>query len=132
MSTFSSTEEAKECFKNDRFAAANGMHLDEIGEGCASASMTLGPGHLNANGGIMGGVIFTLADLAFAAACNNVHRPTVASQVSISYLAAPKREKLFAHAQCIKDGRTTGVYHVEVTDDTGRQIALFIGHAHKL
>ena len=67
MSTFASTEEAREYFKGDRFATNSGMLLDELGEDYAVCSMTLNEGHRNANGGIMGGVIFTLADLAFAA-----------------------------------------------------------------
>ena len=132
MSTFNSNEEAREYFKKDRFATENGMLLDEIGNGRAAVSMTLGPRHRNANGGVMGGVIFTLADLAFAAACNNTHLPSVAGQVSINYFSPPKGEKLFAKARCIKDGRTTGVYNVDVTDDTGRLIAQFVGTAHKI
>ena len=132
MSTFSSLEEAREYFKEDRFATESGMELTEIGEGTATACVTLSARHKNANGGIMGGAIFTLADLAFAAACNNIHRPTVASQVSINYLSAPKGEKLFAKARCIKDGRTTCVYNIDVTDDTGRAVAQFVGSGYKL
>ena len=132
MSTFKDVEEAREYFTNDRFATENGMVLDEIGEGTSAASMTLSGRHRNANGGVMGGAIFTLADLAFAAACNNVHRPTVASQVSINYLSAPKGEKLYARAKCIKDGRTTCVYNIDVTDDTGRAVAQFVGSGYKL
>ena len=80
MSTFKSLEEARAYFKGDRFATENGMTLDAIGEGTATCSLTLSQRHQNANGGVMGGVIFTLADFAFAAAVNNVHRPTVAQQ----------------------------------------------------
>ena len=132
MATFKSIEEAKEYFKNDLFATENGMVLDEIGEGTSAVSMTLTERHRNANGGIMGGVAFTLADFAFAAACNNVHRPTVGAQVSINYLSAPKGEKLFAKAECIKDGRSTCVYNVDVTDETGRAVARFTGTGYKL
>ena len=132
MSTFASIEEAREYFKEDRFATESGMVLDELGEGTAAASVMLTAHHKNANGGIMGGAIFTLADLAFAAASNNMHRPTVASQVSINYLSAPKGEKLIAKARCIKDGRTTCVYNIDVTDDTGRAVAQFVGSGYKL
>ena len=110
-------------------------HIDyaaSIGEGEATCRMELTARHQNANGGIMGGAIFTLADFAFAAAVNNVHRPTVAQQVSINYLNAPKGKILTAHAHCLKDGRHTCVYIVDVLDDTGRDVARFTGTGYKL
>ena len=132
MSTFKSIEEARAYFQGDRFATENGMTLDAIGENTAECSMTLTDRHKNANGGVMGGAIFTLADFAFAAAVNNVHLPTVAQQVSFNYLSAPKGQRLIARAHCRKDGRTSCVYIVDVTDDTGRDIAQFVGTGFKL
>ncbi len=132
MSTFRNIEEAREYFKEDRFATENGMDLDAIGDGTSTASMTLTSRHKNANGGVMGGVIFTLADFAFAAACNNVYRPTVGAQVSINYFSAPKGDRLYASARCVKDGRSTCVYNVDVTDETGRTIAQFVGTGFKV
>jgi len=132
MSTFKNLEEARAYFEGDRFAGENGMVLEAIGEGTSVCSMELTSRHQNANGGVMGGAIFTLADFAFAAAVNNVHRPTVAQQVSINYLSAPKGRRLTATAHCRKDGRTTCVYIVDVTDDTGRDVAQFVGTGYKL
>ncbi len=132
MSTFNSVEEAKEYFKNDKFAYNSGMVLEDLGEDFSVCTMELGDGHLNANGGIMGGVMFTLADLAFAALSNNIHRPTVAQQVSINYLAAPKGETLKARAELIKSGRSSTIIQVTVTDENGREIALFTGTGFKL
>ena len=132
MSTFSTLEEAQAYFEGDRFATENGMTLNAIGDGTATCSMTLTQRHKNANGGIMGGAIFTLADFAFAVAVNNVHRPTVAQQVSINYLSAPKGERLIARAHRRKDGRNTCVYIVDVTDDAGRDVAQFVGTGYKL
>lgn len=132
MGTFRTVEEAREYFKGDRFATLNGMQLDELTEEMSVCSMTLGEGHKNANGGIMGGVMFTLADLAFASLANQIHRPTVAQQVSINYLSAPKGERLIAKAICKKNGRSTLVINVDVTDDTGREVAQFIGSGFKL
>ena len=80
----------------------------------------------------MGGAIFTLADYAFAALCNNDHQLTVALNVNISFLSAPKGNVLYARATRIKSGRTTGVYNVEVSDNTGRQVALFVGTGYRL
>ncbi len=132
MGKFQTLEEAREYFRKDRFATENGMEIDELlPEGCV-CSLTLTERHRNANGGVMGGVIFTLADFAFAVAVNQVHLPTVAQQVSISYLNAPKGERLFARSSRIKDGKSSCVYNVLVTDDTGREIALFIGTGFKL
>ena len=132
MGTFSTLEEAREHFKKDRFASNAGIVIDDMTDDTASCSMVLTDDHKNAYGGVMGGVIFTLADLAFAVVANNIHSLSVASQVSINYLSAPKGTKLFANAKSIKKGKTTTVINVDVTDDTGRYIALFTGTAFKL
>ena len=132
MGTFKSTEEAREYFKKDRFATLNGMELKELTEDSSYCSMTLGESHKNANGGIMGGVIFTLADLAFASLANQIHLPTVAQQVSINYLNSVKGEKLYARSSIKKNGKTSIVLNIDVTDDTGREIAQFIGTGFKL
>lgn len=132
MSTFSTVEEAREYFKNDRFATENGMRLDELTEDGCVCSVILGERHRNALGGVMGGVLFTLADFAFAVASNNAHHGTVAIDVNIHFFAAPKGSKLTARASCVKDGRTTAVYEAKVTDDTGRDVALFLGTGYKL
>ena len=132
MSTFHSLEEAQAYFVNDRFATLNGARLDALTDDGAVASLALDERHLNANGGVMGGVAFTLADFAFAVACNNDHKPTVAINVNINYLSAPKGKTLIATATRLKSGRTTCVYNVMVRDDTGRDIALFTGTGYKL
>lgn len=132
MSTYQNIEEARAHFEKDRFATENGITLDELGENWAVCGMTLTGRHKNANGGIMGGAIFTLADFAFAVAVNNVHCPTVAQQVSINYFSAPRGTRLIARAHMRRDGRTTCVYNVDVTDDTGRDVAQFVGTGYKL
>ncbi len=132
MSTFNTLEEAQEYFKGDIFATDNGMQIDKLDDNESVCSMTLDGRHKNANGGIMGGVIFTLADFAFATLSNNIHRPTVAQQVSINYLGAPKGNRLTARAVCKKTGRSSTIINVDVTDDTGRDIAQFIGTGFKL
>ena len=105
MGTFADVEEAKKYFQNDRYAMITGACLEELTDEYSLASLKLGDVHKNANGGIMGGVIFTLADFAFAVLSNHLHMPTVAQQVSINYLGAPKGDKLLARAVCKKDGR---------------------------
>lgn len=132
MTSFNTLEEAQELFRNDRFATENGMQLDALGEGTSRCSMTITDRHRNAYGGVMGGAIFTLADFALAVVANQIHSLSVAQQVSINYLSAPKGERLIADATCIKDGRRTSTIEVRVSDDTGRDIALFVGSTFKL
>jgi len=132
MGTFKDLEEAREYFKGDRFATENGMVIDEMDEGLSVCSMTLTDSHKNANGGIMGGVIFSLADFAFAVLANHIHKPTVAQQVSMNYLSSPKGKRLIASASCRKSGKTSTIINVEVKDETGRDIALFTGTGFKL
>ena len=108
------------------------MTLDERDDAHAVASMTLSDHHRNAHGGVMGGAIFTLADFAFAALTNDPGRRTVAQQVSISYLAAPKGGRLVATARWRKDGRSSCVVNVDVVDDAGRDVAQFVGTGFKL
>lgn len=125
-------EDAKEYFSHDRFATENGIALEEVDERHAVASLVVSDRHLNAYGGVMGGAIFTLADFAFAALTNDRKRKTVAQQVSINYLSAPKSGRLTATARYRKDGRSSCVVNVDVTDDTGRDIAQFVGTGFKL
>lgn len=123
---------AREFFSADRFATENGIVLEERDALHAVASLVLSPRHRNAHGGVMGGAIFTLADFAFAALTNDVGRWTVAQQVSVNFLSAPKGDRLIATARYRKDGRSSCVVNVDVADDAGRDVAQFIGTGFKL
>ena len=132
MAVFASIEEAREFFRSDRFAAANGMTIDELYEDGALCSMTVRDDHRNAIDGIMGGVIYTLADFAYAAAANNDHKPTVALDATTQFLRMSGGKKLFARARRVKSGKTTNVYTVTVYDDLGKEIALTTITGYKL
>ena len=132
MSNFKTIDEARAYFSGDRFATENGMTLEERDESHAVTSLALGARHRNALGGVMGGAIFTLADFAFAALTNDRERAAVAQQVSVNFLAAAKGDRLIATARYKKDGRASCVVNVDVVDDTGREIAQFIGTGFKL
>ena len=132
MGTFKTIDEAREYFKDDGFASANGIILEELDDAHALTSVILTHNHRNALGGVMGGAIFTLADFAFAALSNQLHMGTVAQQISINYLSAPKGDRLIAKAVCRKNGRNSCVINVDVTDDLGRDIAQFVGTGFKL
>ena len=132
MANFETVEEAREFFYKDKFAVITGVTLDELTEGEAVCSLEITDDHRNAYGGVMGGVIFTLADFAFAVMSNQIHQLTVAQQVDIHYLSAPKGEKLIAKATCRKSGRTSSIVNVDISDDVGRDVAQFIGTGFKL
>lgn len=132
MATFKNVDEAREYFKGDRYAAISGAYLEELTERYSVCSLKITDDHKNANGGIMGGVMFTLADFAFATIANNVHMPTVAQQVSVNYLNPPKGNKLTAKAQIKKSGRTSMVINVDVKDEFDRDVVQFVGTGFKL
>ena len=132
MAVFKSVEEARPYFSDDRFATENGIRLDELDETHSVCSLEIGPRHQNAFGGVMGGAIFTLADFAFATLTNDREHITVAQQVSINYLSPVKGKRLTATATFKKDGRSSCVVNVDVTDDLGRDIAQFVGTGFKL
>ena len=132
MVKFYSIEGAREFFYKDKFAVDTGVTLDELSESEAICSLNLTDNHRNAYGGVMGGVIFTLADFAFAVLSNQIHQLTVAQQVDIHYLSAPKGNKLIAKATCRKNGRTSSIVNVDISDDVGRDVAQFIRTGFKL
>lgn len=113
-------EDVRKAFSEDRFATENGAVIDEIGEGYAKCSMKLTSCHKNAMGAVMGGVYFTLADFAFAVASNRKKMRTVSISTNIAFLGAAKGEILTAEAHCVKDGRTTCYYSIDVMDESGK------------
>ena len=123
MSTFNSLEDAKAFFVKDRFATENYMALESLTGDGAVCVMEITDRHMNAEGHLMGGAILALADFTFAAASNNAHRPSVAQQVSLNFLNASKGKKLISTAVCVKSGRTSCVYRIEIKDDLGKDIA---------
>ena len=116
---------------NDRFATVNGMQLDEVADGYAKTSMLVTPAHLNGVGIVQGGAVFTLADLAFAAASNSHENVAVAINVSISFLKATTTGKLTAEARELFVNPKLGSYSVNVTDETGDLVAVFQGMVYR-
>lgn len=133
MGYFKDAEDAKNrFFKDDLFASDNGMKIDYLDDKTCICSMELEPRHRNAAGNVMGGVIFTLADLAFAASANNLHSLTVTQQVSINYLNPSSGSSLSAKTRILKSGRTSSVIQVDVADDSGKLIAQYVGIGAKI
>ena len=75
-------------------------------------------------GAVMGGVYFTLADFAFAVAANWQKLGTVSLNSEIAFLGSAKGDRLTAEAFCVKDGRTTSYYRVEVKDSEDRLVVV--------
>lgn len=116
-------EEVRSIFEGDRFAMENGAVIDEVGENTATCSLVITDSHRNAMGAVMGGTYFMLADFAFAVAANWKKLGCVSLRSDISFLGTAKGKKLIAKAVCIKDGRSTVCYRVDVTDDLGNLTA---------
>jgi acyl-CoA thioesterase len=113
----------------DRFAAAAGIELLEVREGHARARMAVREQHLNGVDIVQGGAVFTLADLAFAAAANSHGTVAVAVQVSISFLRPTRAGVLTAEATEVSRSARISTCTVRVTDDDGALVALFHGTA---
>ena len=117
-------EDIRLFLKEDHFAFdLCGITIDEMGDGTACCSMQLEKKHLNANGVVQGGAIFTLADICFTAAANSSDGVMVSQSADIHYLRPGTGSCLYAQAERIHEGRTTGLYRVDVFDDQKRRVA---------
>lgn len=115
---------------HDQVADHFGMKLESAGEGSAVVSLVVEDRHLNGNGVAHGGVVFSLADVAFAVAVNS-RGPAVSATSSISFRAPGKPGVLRASATEISLSRKLGTYQVTVTDAAGKTVALFQGLAYR-
>lgn len=117
------SEETVRLFEEDRFATENGAVIDEVDDHYAKCSLKIEDRHKNAMGAVMGGVYFTLADFALAVASNWQEMGSVSLSSEITYLTSAKGEKLTAEAICIKNGRKTSYYRIDVRDEYGNLAA---------
>lgn len=114
----------------DPAAAANGIEVMEVSPGCAKASLTIGPEHLNGLGTTHGGILFLLSDAVFALACNSRGIKTVASKCDITYhLATSVGDHLLASCtEYYLKGRN-GIYDVTIKNQHEQVVAHFRGHS---
>ena len=121
-------EQLKALFKTDYFATELcGIQIDEVSAHGAKCSMPLRREHLNANGTVQGGAIYTLCDTAFSVAANAGDRLTVSRNADITYIRPGQGECLYAEAEEISRGGTTCLYRVSVYDDRHTLIAFMTG-----
>lgn len=119
-------------YERDKASKALGITVDEIRPGRALLSMIVREDMLNGHETCHGGLIFALADSAFAFACNACNRVTVALGAQITFIEPARLgDRLIALASEQSRTRRTGVYDVEVVSDDGRKIALFRGNAYE-
>lgn len=116
----------QEFFKKDHFAGKVGIELIEIKEGYGKTRLTITEDHLNAGHRTQGGVLFTLADLALAAAANSHGALALSLSSNITFLrGSGPGDTLYAEARERYVGRTTGYYQIDITNQKGELIATF-------
>ena len=124
---------AADMWAGDRASQALGMEIVEVGPGRATLRMSVRDDMVNGHGIGHGGLTFALADSAFAFACNSRNEATVASGLSVDFLAPVKRgDVLIADAVEVARTGRTGVYDIVVTNRAGARVALVRGRSARL
>ena len=119
--------------KDDAATEALGMYVDAIGPGYARVSMTVRADMLNGFRICHGGFITTLADSAFAYACNSYNEMTVASGIVVDFLAsAHDGDRLVAECHEVSRTGRTGVYDIKVTNQHGKTVTVMRGRSHTI
>jgi acyl-CoA thioesterase len=124
---------ARAMYGQDRASQALGMRVLEVRPGYARLAMKVREDMVNGHQLCHGGLIFTLADSAFAFACNTYDLVTVASAATVEFLlAAHLGDELTAIAEERSRSKRTGIYDVAVSNQRGECVALFRGRSHQL
>ena len=128
MSKATPGEVVQHMMRHDAFSQWLGIEVLEVKEGYSRIRMTLRDEMLNGFGVVHGGVAFSLADSAFAFACNNRNNLSMALDTNITFTKATKPDDvLTAEAKELHNGRSTGLYLISVTNQHNEQVALFKG-----
>src|SRR5262245_5382457 len=113
---------------HDSFSQWMGVEVLEVKEGYSKIKMIIRKEMVNGFGIVHGGIPFSLADSAFAFACNNRNNLSVALDVTITFTKAVNvGDELTAEAKEVHNGRSTGVYLITVINQKNEQVALFKG-----
>lgn len=121
---------ARAMWANDHASQRLGMSLDHVAPGEAILSMTITEAMSNGHGNCHGGYLFTLADSAFAFACNSYNSLVVAQHCTITFLV-PGRvgDRMTATAREVSRKGRSGIYDIRITNQTGEHVAEFRGHS---
>lgn len=121
-------ERARARFAADKYATeVTGIEIEAVGEGFARCGLTLDARHYNAEGGVMGGVLFTLADFAFAVASNLEDEVILGIETTMSYMKPSVSGTLFAEATLLSRSKSLQSYDIPVTNEKGELVARFYG-----
>ena len=121
---------AEAMWKDDCASQQLGMRLDQVGVGSATVSFTVEERMTNGHGTCHGGFIFSLADSAFAFACNSHNQRAVAQHCSVTYIQpAVAGDRLTATAREVSRQGRGGIYDITVTNQNGEHVAEFRGHS---
>ncbi|MBN8953539.1 MULTISPECIES: hydroxyphenylacetyl-CoA thioesterase PaaI [unclassified Rhizobium] len=121
---------AKSMWDEDNASRHLGMELKAVSPGEATLSMVITEAMTNGHGTCHGGYIFTLADSAFAFACNSYNQRTVAQHCSVTFIAPVfAGDRLTATAREVSRRGRGGIYDIAITNQEGEQIAEFRGHS---
>ena len=121
----------KNYFKKDMFIVNVGIELLEISPGYAKAKLEVEEKHLNALKTVQGGVLFTLADIAFAAAINAHGSSAVLINANMSFVKAATKGTLIAEAKETSINPKIATYNINITDDEGDIVAIFQGMGYR-
>ena len=114
--------------QQDLFSQWLGVEVLEIKEGYSKIKMTVRPEMINGFGIVHGGIAFSLADSAFAFACNNRNVLSVALDTSINFIKPVHVDDvLIAEAKEIHNSKSTGLYHIEIVNQKNHLVAQFKG-----
>ncbi len=123
----------QEMYLADQASQSLGIEILEVAPGRVRLAMVVRPDMVNGLGMCHGGIVFALADSAFAFACNSYGEPMVAASAGIDFLAPTARgERVTATATEVSRGARHGIYDVAVTDAAGRVLAQFRGRCSRL
>jgi len=126
--TLNNLEDLRNRFEKEHVATLLKIRLLTLSPGYTKMSMKLLPEYLNFNGLIFGGIIMSIADMAFAYCVNSVSRPSVATQFNIHFIAPAKvGDELIAEGQLIKSGRRLSIAEMTVTNQEGKLVAKATG-----
>lgn len=115
--------------ENDLFSRWLGIEILEINDGYSKVKMTIRKEMVNGLGLVHGGITFSVADSAFAFACNNRNILSVALDTSINFIKPVQvGDVLTAEAKELHNGKSTGLYHITVSNQNDQVVALFKGN----
>ena len=122
------TQVVTHMMENDLFSQWLGIEILDVKDGYSKIKMTVRSEMINGFGIAHGGIAFSLADSAFAFACNNRNVLSVALDTSINFIKPVQvGDVLTAEAKELHNGKSTGLYHITITNQNDHIIALFKG-----